>query len=168
EQQSESIFNTDMVLYFVQSSVQNRRPPDELIDQNIRIDYGKLRHLLLVNQHLNGNFDLLKQIIEDHSVLSVVNSSFPLEYLRQPENFISLLYYFGLLSIQGEERGRYRLIIPNQVVWHLMYGYIREAYRDTQTFQANFFTLDQHLQAMAWEGDWQPFFDYLAEAIVKQ
>ena len=32
----------------------------ELIDTNVRIDYGKLRHLLTVNRQLNGNFDLLR------------------------------------------------------------------------------------------------------------
>ena len=61
------LYNTDMVLYFLKHSIPNEPMPDDLIDTNVRIDYTKLRHLLLVNQRasaearrLNGNFDLLR------------------------------------------------------------------------------------------------------------
>ena len=52
------LYNTDMVLYYLKHSIPNRDFPDELIDTNVRIDYGKLRHLLVVGRQLNGNFDL--------------------------------------------------------------------------------------------------------------
>ena len=44
------LYNTDMVLHYLKGSVPNKPMPDDLIDPNIRIDYTKLRHLLLVNQ----------------------------------------------------------------------------------------------------------------------
>ena len=53
------VYNTDMVLYYLKASIPNDEPPDNLIDRNVRINYGKLRHLLTVNRQLNGNFDLL-------------------------------------------------------------------------------------------------------------
>ena len=57
-----------MVLYFLAESIPNKRGmPDELIDTNVRIDYGKLRHLLTVNRQLNGNFDLLRHIIGEQN-----------------------------------------------------------------------------------------------------
>ena len=62
----EDMYNTDMVLYYLKQSVPNRSMPDDPIDVNVRIDYGKLRHLLTVNREvgarLNGNFDLLRQV----------------------------------------------------------------------------------------------------------
>ena len=54
----------------------------------------------------------------------------PLDRLDQPENFLSLLFYLGLLSIRGGEYGLPRLGIPNQTVKRLMYGYLRDAYDD--------------------------------------
>ena len=60
------LYNTDMVLYYLSESVPNGSMPDNLIDVNVRIDYGKLRHLLVVNREagvrFNGNFDLLRNI----------------------------------------------------------------------------------------------------------
>ncbi|MGK5094626.1 AAA family ATPase [Deltaproteobacteria bacterium TL4] len=163
-----TVFNTDMVLYFVQKSIQVGHPPRDLIDPNIRIDYGKLRHLLLVNRQLNGNFDQLKLILAERQTVSPLPISFPLERLNQPDNFTALLYYFGLLGIESSEHGRFHMKVPNLTVWHLMYSYLREAYLDTGTFRAEFWKLDPLLQDMAWQGTWEPFFDYLAKAIQQQ
>ena len=73
------LYNTDMVLYFLDGSIPNKRGPRELIDTNVRIDYGKLRHLLTVNRQLNGNFDLLRHIIGEQQVDSDIQTSFPLD-----------------------------------------------------------------------------------------
>ena len=49
-----------------------------------------------------------------------IQLSFPLDRLDRPENFLSLLYYFGLLSIRDVAYGVPRLGIPNQTVKRLM------------------------------------------------
>ena len=131
------LYNTDMVLYFLNESMPNRGMPDELIDTNVRIDYGKLRHLLTVNRQLNGNFDLLRHLIGQEQVNTPIQLSFPLNQLDRRENFLSLLHYFGLLSIRAVERGMPRLGIPNQTVKRLMYGYLRDAYDDVGVFSVD-------------------------------
>ena len=132
----QAVYNTDMVLYYVKASVPGRGKPDDLIDTNVRIDYGKLRHLLTVNRQLNGNFDLLRHLIGEGWVDGEVRSGFPLEELDQRDNFVSLLHYFGLLSIREVRDGMPRLAIPNQTVRRLMYGYLRDGYRDVGVFSA--------------------------------
>ena len=54
EEAETDLYNTDMVLYYLKDSIPNRRVPKHLIDTNVRIDYGKLRHLLVVGRQLNG------------------------------------------------------------------------------------------------------------------
>ncbi len=164
----EDVFNTDMVLYYVKHWVTGQRSPDELIDRNVRIDYGKLRHLLTVNRQLNGNFDLLRHIIGEGYADSEIQSGFPLEHLNQRENFLSLLHYFGLLSIRGEHNGRPRLGIPNQTVRRLMYGYLRDAYRDVELFSVDFHHLAQITYDMAYHGAWEPVMAFLKSAIAEQ
>ena len=66
--------------------------------------------------------------------------SFPLNQLDRRENFLSLLHYFGLLSIRAVERGMPQLGIPNQTVKRLMYGYLRDAYDDVGVF-----SVDEHI-----------------------
>ena len=164
------LYNTDMVLYFLKESIPNEPMPRELIDVNVRIDYGKLRHLLVVNRQLNGNFDLLRQIIGEEEVdgNGNVQVSFPLEQLDQPENFLSLLYYFGLLSMRAGSEGVPRLAIPNQTVKRLMYGYLRDAYRDVGAFVVNLHAFGRLTHEMAFRGAWEPVFDFLCDTIAEQ
>ena len=163
------LYNTDMVLYYLKDSIPNRPVPDELIDNNVRIDYDKLRHLLVVGRQLNGNFDLLRDAIaEGQKDVLRIRSSFPLQRLTDEENFLSLLHYFGLLSIREVVRGVPRLAIPNQTVKQLMYGYLRDAYRDVEVFRVSMYRFEQLLMGMANEGEWRPVLEYLSEAIAAQ
>ena len=162
------VYNPDMVLYYLNESIPNRSVPEDLIDVNVRIDYGKLRHLLVVGRQLNGNFDLLQQVIGEEAVVAPVQTGFPLERLGQPENFLSLLHYFGLLSIRQVVDGVPRLGIPNQTVRRLLYGYLRDAYSDVEVFSVNLFTFDRLLRRMANEGVWEPVVAFLRDAIAAQ
>ena len=162
------VFNSDMVLYFLKQAMRERSLPDHLIDQNVRVDYGKLRHLITVDQRLNGNFSQLKQIMESGETVSDVVLGFPLERLLNRENFISLLFYLGLLSFDGVREGLPVLCIPNLTIKKLMYGYLREGYHDVDVFRIDLWRLANLIRGMAYRGEWQAVFDFLAEEIRKQ
>ena len=85
---------------------------------------------LLTGRKLNGNFDLLRAVIAEGRADSDIVETFPQARLTRPENFLSLMHYFGLLSIRDVTAGVPRLGIPNQTVRRLMYGYLRDAYND--------------------------------------
>ena len=143
--------------------------PRYLIDTNVRIDYGKLRHLLVVGRQLNGNFDLLQEVIgEGQKDLPRIEPSFPLQRLTDRQNFLSLLHYFGLLSIREVVHGMPRLAIPNQTVKQLMYGYLRDGYRDVEVFRVDLYRFEQLMMRMANEGEWRRAFEFLGEAIARQ
>ena len=162
------LYNTDMVLYYLDNSMPNREVPEYLIDTNVRIDYGKLRHLLVTGRQLNGNFDLLRDVIGEEQVDTRIQPGFPLKDLTKPENFLSLLHYFGLLSIRDVVERVPRLAIPNQTVKRLMYGFLRDGYRDVEVFSVNLFRFEQLMMRMATEGAWRPAFEFLSEAIARQ
>ena len=167
------VYNTDMVLYYLRKSIPNKRPPRELIDDNIRIDYTKLRHLLVVNRQasraeLNGNFDLLRHVAAEEQAECRIRRSFPLDRLAERENFLSLMHFFGLLSIRGAAGGLPRLGIPNQTVKQLMYGYLRDAWRDAEAFTVDLYDLERMMYAMAYRGAWRPVLEFLADAIARQ
>ena len=171
-----SMYNSDMVLYFLLRTEADDGAPLRMIDDNIRIDYTKLRHLMAIDQRLgrdapatlNSNFSLLRTIIEEGETVSPIHASFPLEHLLHRENFISLLYYFGLLSMAGAADEEPLLRIPNRTVKDLMYGYIRSALEDVDIFKLDIWRLNGLLRDMAYRGDWRPFFAYLNEQIQQQ
>ena len=170
EEAETDLYNSDMVLYYLDASIPNRRVPSYLIDTNVRIDYGKLRHLLTVGRQvrrLNGNFNLLREVIAEEQATTRIKPGFPLKELSEPENFPSLLHFFGLLSIRRGGPRAVQLAIPNQTVKHLMYGFLRDGYRDVEVFSVNRHHFDQLMERMA-DGEWRPVFDHLSEAIARQ
>ena len=194
----DDVYNTTMVLYYLKHSTPNKRGPDYLIDVNVRMDYTKLRHLVVVNRTatlaaeraadaepprrisnsaelldakalgLNGNFDVLRQVLAEGHVDSNLCPSFPVDQLGLRENFVTLLHCFGLLSIRGEVDGRPRFGVPNQTVRHLMYGYLRDAYRDVGVFSVDLLAFEDLIWAMARDGEWCPAVGYLADAVRRQ
>ncbi len=165
---TEYLFNTDMVWYFVKQALRQGGMPDTLLDQNVRTDYGKLRHLLTVDRRLNGNFGRLREIIESGETVGNVAVSFPLERLTSAENFVSLLYYMGLLTFDGIRDGLPVLRIPNLTIRELMYGFLRDGYYETNVFRVEPGRLAELLGQMAYRGEWRGFFDFLAEQVGKQ
>ena len=165
----DSIYNSDMILSFMLEAAGLDSFPDNLIDQNMQMDYGKLRHLIAVDGKLNGNFAKLKTIINDNGITSSINLSFPYDKLVLDENFISLLYFFGLITFTGEYReGLPYFEIPNETIKKMMFGYIRDSFDDVGAFGVDIYELKRRFQAMAYDGDFKPVFQFLADEIKKQ
>ena len=164
----EDVYNTDMVLYYLAESIDTDGPPEEMIDDNVRVDYGKLRHLLTVGNDLNGNFDLLRAAMTDGRAACRVRRSFPQRELDDRENFLSLLHYFGLLSIRPDAPGEPELVVPNQTARHLLHAFLRDAYRDVGAFTVFLHELERLLRRMSQHGEWQQVLDFLAQAIEAQ
>ena len=124
EEAETDLYNSDMVLYFLKQSIPNRQAPIDLIDANVRGDYGPLHRLLKVGSQLNGNSDLLRDVIGEEQMAGTrVRPGFLLEDSFEPENFLSLLHYLGLLSIRGGPPGVPQLVIPNRTVKQFLDGF---------------------------------------------
>ena len=165
----EDVYNTDMVLYYLAESIGSASPPRQLIDYNVRVDYGKLRHLLTVDGRLNGNFDLLRRAMADGDAACEVRNGFPLRELNNRDNFLSLLHYFGLLSIRPTAPDdEPELTVPNQTAHHLLHGFLRDAYRDVGAFAVDLNDLERLMRRMAHFGEWHPALEFLAAAVRSQ
>ncbi|UCH94166.1 MAG: AAA family ATPase [Candidatus Aminicenantes bacterium] len=163
------LYNSDMVLYFLNEYLSSVNIPDYLIDHNAKMDYSKLKHLIFIDKggekKLNGNFSLLRQVVEDGSIKSKLVKEFPVETLAAPENFISLLFYFGLLTIKKESEGMTVFEIPNQTIKTLYYDYIIWFSNKVGLTSINMDKLNSLLQGMAYYGKWREFFKYLSDML---
>lgn len=159
------LYNPDMVLYFIDNYILQKELPRNLIDKNVKIDYGKLRYLILVDQAkgktTNGNFDRLKEIIEKGEITAEIQEGFPLEKLPSRENFVSLLFYFGLLTIKAAGVTDVVMQVPNETTRRLFYDYIKEAYEETDVFTLDVYKYNQLMKGMALKGEWQPLLQYI-------
>lgn len=163
------MFNSDMVLYFINHYFTNGTKPDEMIDPNIRTDFNKLFYLINADQKLGGNLSVLREIAEKGEVEATIVSSFSVLEMTKAENFTSLLFYFGLLSIKGVTiSGNPILGVPNFVVREQLFNFIVASYQKYDLFKVDMSRIVRLAEDMAFAANWQPLFTYLADAIREQ
>jgi hypothetical protein len=161
----DTIYNTDMILYYIKSLVINKKPPKNLVDLNVRTDYSKLRYLVYTDNKLNGNFSLLQELFGKGYITTLeIKDSFSAFELKKTNNFISLLYYLGLVTIDKFYRGKYYLKIPNQTIQRIMGEYIQKALEESEIFDIDLAEFKGSINEFAYDGSLDVF-HYLADEI---
>ena len=161
---SEAVYNTDMILYFINKYQINNEIPEEMIDINVRSDYSKLRNIIYTNKKLNGNFETLQTLIAGDTV-SVPNlvQDFSALNLEQSENFKSLMFYLGLITIEKRELDL-DLKIPNETVKRIDIDFLRSTLALENIFELRISELNRTFKEFALEGSLE-IFRYLADMI---
>ncbi len=131
------LFNSDMVLYYLARCLDRQKPPEKLLDSNIISDYSKLEKLMRIKAP-DQNFSVLTRITSDGFVSANLTEIYTLDISFSEDDFISLLFYLGLLTIQESLPGRVQLKTPNYVIHGLYHDFMmqmisREAGLDVQS-----------------------------------
>ncbi len=158
------IFNSISILYFLKENLALKRIPLNLIDENLRTDYGKLRYLIIQGEKLNGNFNILKEIVETNQTISILVRSFAQNELIDEEKFVSLLFYLGLITIKDiSPTNDYTFTIPNKLIRRLLWEYVQKAMVDALALKISNNFLKQSFEKMARTGEWKPVFQYIID-----
>ncbi len=157
-----SMFNSDMVCYYMSNLVDTRHRPKELIDPNTMTDYGKMKRLIEIDKLEGERLNIIHDIAENGFIYGQVVSHFPAERMMEFGNFISLLYYYGMLTIGGVEGELLKLIIPNNNVRLQYYHYLLDEYQSIAP--ANLSRLILCYSRAALHGDWRPMMDCILKA----
>ena len=159
--------NTTIVLSFFNYLWQTKQFPKKLIDENLRTDYAKIRHLVTIDSRLNGNFHVLENLIAGGRLSETMVESFQARELSKPENFTSLLYWLGITTIIGERRGKTIFGVPNETMKEIAAKMIPDAYADIHKIDERVFKINDGLVDFSFDGNWRPFVGILSQ-IVKE
>ena len=168
EEAEHTIYNTDMVLYYLKSLIKSGKPPRNMVDLNIRTDYAKLRYLVYTDKKLNGNFTTLQKLFGDGYITTLeIKDSFSAFEMKDQNNFISLLYHLGFITIDRYYRGEYYLKIPNQTIRIIMAEYIQIALKESDIFDIDLNEFKKTIRDFAYDKSLE-IFEYLAKEIEKR
>ena len=160
------VFNSDMVLYYLRSQIQTGEAPEQMIDPNTKTDYNKMKRLLQLDLLSGDRKHVLKRITEEGKILGNVTESFPARMLTEPNMFVSLLFYYGMLTIGGTFGEQLILTIPNNNVRKQYYGYLLEMYQAQHNIDTTY--LSTLYTYMAMEGKWEDALRFIADAYAAQ
>ena len=160
-----TMYNSNMVLYFVKNYIEyNGETPKDMIEDNIRIDYEKLRMLIRKDKEFAHDASIIQTLVSQGYITGELKKGFPAASIIDPDNFVSLLYYFGMLTISGTHEGKCKLTIPNQVVREQLYTYLLNTYNDANLSFSSY-EKNELSSALAYRGTWKTYFDYIADCL---
>jgi len=124
----EPVYNPTLAIYFMEAFAETCKYPRKMLDTNLATDEGKLRYVSRISR---GRQLLLDMAKEDHqTAISDLADRFGIQEMLTDESrdnafMASFLYYFGVLTIQGETGiGELSLKVPNLVMRGLYVGRI--------------------------------------------
>ena len=162
-----TMYNSMMVLYFVDNYIDYEyQIPKKMVETNIRIDYDKLRMLIRHDKEFAHDASIIQQLVTQGFVIGTLNENFPAERINDPDNFLSLLFYFGMVTIDGTYDGETKFIIPNEVVRDQMYTYLLDTYKENDLVYDRY-SKGKLESKLAYHGEYKPYFEYIADCLKK-
>ena len=162
-----TMYNSVMVLNFVDNYIRSEyQIPKKMVETNIRIDYDKMRMLIRHDKEFAHDASIIQQLVTQGFVIGTLNENFPAERINDPDNFLSLLFYFGMVTIDGTYKGETKFIIPNEVVRDQMYTYLLDTYKENDLVYDRY-SKGKLESKLAYHGEYKPYFEYIADCLKK-
>ena len=138
---NERIYNSNMCLYFLNEYVKYKEIPEKLVDVNIASDYSKIGNMLRLCKGEN-RLDLIEKTISGSGVITEITQRFNPEIAFGEKEMVSMLYYLGYLTIEGEVVGYPKLNIPNKVMKEIYSDYFLQILDEEEklNIDSNYYT----------------------------
>ena len=162
--EKERLYNCDMVLYYLRYQVSRNHAPEEMVDKNIRTDYKKLQMLADIDKgnQRERRMGVIEEIAATGSIVMTLKTSFPADRVTDDDNFRSLLYYYGLLTMGSRELDELKMVIPNNCIKEQYWSFMRDFYQHSADVDLS--KLKKDFRALALNGEWEPFIRRIAKA----
>ena len=158
------LYNPDMVLYFLKEFVYKNTYPRDLIDSNIASDYGKIRRLFHLGD-IDRNYILLEELIELGSVTGLLTKQFSFEKEFTKNDFISLLFYLGFVTLKDIKFARLKFSVPNYVIKGLYWEFFIASLRERHQLNFDTDNVGDKLEEMAQNNAIAPFVSLIEKAL---
>jgi len=123
-QANKRIYNATLVNYFISEYDKKRcEMPIKMLDSNVASDYKAIMKLFNIGDS-ERNYKVLEALIENGSVTGILKDRYDLNQSFKEDDFITLIYSMGFITIQNEDFGEVlEFCIPNYVIKMLYFNY---------------------------------------------
>jgi Predicted AAA-ATPase/PD-(D/E)XK nuclease superfamily len=153
----EPVFNPDMILYFLQEYSINNEYPDDMLDSNIITDYRKVRNIFQIGNGESDRFALLDELVKLNYIDFTLTRIFNIDERFNDDDFLSLLFYMGLLTVKEAKDSDWRFVIPNYVIKKLYFEYFGSIFLAKTRFASSLRPITSAIDAIVNDGQLTPF-----------
>ena len=147
----ERIYNSNMCLYFLNSYLESKEFPRNLVDVNIASDYSKIGKMLDLCKG-EKRAEIIEKTVSGEGILSEITQKFNPAIEFTDTDLVSMLYYLGYLTISDEKLGKPELKVPNKVMREIYSEYFMKLLDDDAKMQIDNDEYNQILEELALEG----------------
>jgi hypothetical protein len=168
---SERVFNSDMVLYFLSQLQVLRQYPADMLDRNVRTDYSQLQRIGVASGVAAAERRaLLESIMTEGGIESDLAQELDAASLSSNTQFLSLLYYLGMLTLgsRSPDSARVHLEIPNRVIRELQWEHLALMLKEHDHVAIDTRELEAVLHVMGVQGEIQPFLELFHAQVIRK
>jgi hypothetical protein len=160
------IFNSDMVLYYATEYEATNSPPEQLVDTNVSSDYKKIANLFNLKNR-EQNLDVLKQIVEGVPQKTLITAEFSLAKDFTRDDFNSLLFYLGFLTINEADLNEVDLVVPNYVIKELYFDFFGAVLKEESAYDIDVNEIRASIRSIAKNKDIKAFAEIVITTLKK-
>ncbi len=153
----DKIFNPDMVLYFLKEYSIAQFYPDEMLDTNVISDYRKVRNYFKIGAEETERLEILEELVKTGYIDFNLTRLYNIDAPFTQEDFLSLLFYLGVLTIQEPLSSDMRFRIPNYVIKKLYFEYFTALFLEKTRFAKSHQPITKSIDALVNEANPAPF-----------
>ena len=158
------VFNATLVMYFLKEYLNNHEVPDVLYDNNIVVNYGKIENLIKLQDNKYYK-EIISDILDNDEIEGTLKTQFNLVEDFSKNDIISLLYYFGYLTIKGQSIIGYTIFtIPNYVMKETYGNYFLKLLSDLDV-KTDEKKIKESLMEIVTEGKISVITNYISEVL---
>jgi hypothetical protein len=158
------VYNATLINYFISQYNYDRcKNPTKMLDSNVASDYKAIMKLFNIGDS-DRNYQILEELIENNIVTGIIKDRYDLNQEFTKDDFITLLYSMGFITIKDEiTGGLYNFDIPNYVIKILYFNYFAVEIQRRNNFKPKESFSDIVTKLLL--GDEEPFKTQLNEVI---
>ena len=156
------IFNTTLVMYYLNTLQTLGFPPKNLVDGNLAATGSKIENMAgLINRE--ENYKVLDELLMNGEIVANLTESFELEKRFNKDDFISLLFYNGYLTIKEQNGMELKFHEPNYVTKTLYSSYFLELTDIAKKYKIDTSEISSAIIELGQRGNIKPLVEKVSE-----
>ena len=156
----QKLYNPQMVITFLAQFSRRYEYPDEMADHNVTSDYKKISNILAPLPPEVSD-QIIQEVLETSKISERLTLQYNFELPYTKTEAVSLLFYNGLLTIEGDRFQFYDFVIPNYVIKQMYWEYFRYLFESRHKLQFDSIPLRDSLIEMSDSGKINKLVEYV-------
>jgi len=129
------IFNSTLIMYYLQQYLFRKSPPEDLVDPNLNQSSAIIENIVgLITPETNAT--LIREVVDEHEIEGKLESFIDIEKKFDQDDVITMLFHLGILTLKQSDYGTF-FEIPNMIIKRMYLRYLTELQHRQANYRIN-------------------------------